>query len=78
MDRAHGLLPETQLTSLARELDNLDPGVVQLVATHGDYQPRNWLQDNGQVKVIDFGRAERGAVRPLKVGVTSVPGALPC
>lgn len=59
MERAHGLLPETQLTDLAHELDDLDPGVVQLVATHGDYQPRNWLQDNGQVKVIDFGRAER-------------------
>ena len=59
MDLAHGLLPETQLTSLARNLDALNPGTVELVATHGDYQPRNWLQDNGQIKVIDFGRAER-------------------
>jgi len=30
---------------------------VQLVTTHGDYQPRNWLHDQGQIKVIDFGRA---------------------
>lgn len=59
MDRAQGLLPETQLTILAQELDGLDPGTVELVATHGDYQPRNWLQDNGLIKVIDFGRAER-------------------
>ena len=59
MDRAQGLLPETQLTILAQELDSLDPGPVELVATHGDYQPRNWLQDNGLIKVIDFGRAER-------------------
>ena len=58
MDRAHGLLPESQLESFEQELDALRPGVVQLVATHGDYQPRNWLQDKGQIKVIDFGRAE--------------------
>ncbi|MCP9000695.1 aminoglycoside phosphotransferase family protein [Pseudarthrobacter sp. RMG13] len=58
MDRAHGLLPEPQLDSFERELDALRPRVVQLVATHGDYQPRNWLQDNGQIKVIDFGRAD--------------------
>ncbi|MEO8283145.1 MAG: aminoglycoside phosphotransferase family protein [Pseudarthrobacter sp.] len=58
MDRAHGLVPETQLTRLAHELDALEPGMVQLVSTHGDYQPRNWLQADGQVKIIDFGRAE--------------------
>ncbi|QHK20704.1 phosphotransferase [Pseudarthrobacter psychrotolerans] len=58
MDRADGLLPESQLDSFEQELDALRPGVARLVATHGDYQPRNWLQDNGQIKVIDFGRAE--------------------
>lgn len=58
MGRAHGLLPGSQLDSFEHELDALRPGVAQLVATHGDYQPRNWLQDNGQIKVIDFGRAE--------------------
>lgn len=26
--------------------------------THGDWQPRNWLIDQGQVRVIDFGRAD--------------------
>ena len=57
MDGAHALLPEAQLTSLGQELDGLNPGTVELVTTHGDYQPRNWLQDNGQVKIIDFGRA---------------------
>lgn len=51
MDRAHGLLPESQLDSFEQALDAQRPGVVQLVATHGDYQPRNWLQDNGQIKV---------------------------
>jgi hypothetical protein len=29
-----------------------------LVPTHGDYQPRNWLQHSGLVHVIDFGRAD--------------------
>jgi Ser/Thr protein kinase RdoA (MazF antagonist) len=59
MKRAHGLVPEGQIGSLARELEALEPGAVELVTTHGDYQPRNWLQENGQVKVIDFGRADK-------------------
>ncbi|OKH76891.1 aminoglycoside phosphotransferase [Mycobacterium sp. SWH-M3] len=29
---------------------------VIVVPTHGDWQPRNWLIDNGTLKVIDFGR----------------------
>lgn len=28
-----------------------------VVPTHGDWQPRNWLVQNGIVSVIDFGRA---------------------
>ena len=28
-----------------------------LVPTHGDWQPRNWLIDDGVVRAIDFGRA---------------------
>ena len=32
-----------------------------LVPTHGDWQPRNWLVEGGEVRVIDFGRA---ALRP--------------
>jgi Ser/Thr protein kinase RdoA (MazF antagonist) len=28
------------------------------VPTHGDWQPRNWLVDDGTVRVIDFGRAD--------------------
>ena len=30
------------------------PGL--LVPTHGDWQPRNWLSDRGNLKAIDFGR----------------------
>jgi aminoglycoside/choline kinase family phosphotransferase len=29
----------------------------ELVPTHGDWQPRNWLIHDGTVSVIDFGRA---------------------
>jgi Ser/Thr protein kinase RdoA (MazF antagonist) len=29
-----------------------------VVPTHGDWQPRNWLIDDGVVRVIDFGRAD--------------------
>ncbi|MEV7606992.1 hypothetical protein AB0N65_16285 [Paenarthrobacter sp. NPDC089322] len=28
------------------------------MTTHGDFQPRNWLHDDGTVKVNDFGRAD--------------------
>ncbi|MGW6199374.1 phosphotransferase family protein [Kribbella sp. NPDC055110] len=34
-----------------------EPPPATLVPTHGDWQPRNWLVDNGTVRVIDFGRA---------------------
>lgn len=55
---AHGLLSEANLTKAARELARLEPEPVQLVTTHGDFQPRNWLHDHGLIKVIDFGRAD--------------------
>ncbi|MDR2997045.1 MAG: aminoglycoside phosphotransferase family protein [Microbacterium sp.] len=29
---------------------------VDLVPTHGDWHPRNWLDDHGTVRAIDFGR----------------------
>lgn len=32
--------------------------VTTLVPTHGDWQPRNWLVEDGHVRVIDFGRAD--------------------
>lgn len=33
-------------------------GGSMVVPTHGDWQPRNWLIDDGVVRVIDFGRAD--------------------
>ncbi|MGA8787316.1 MAG: aminoglycoside phosphotransferase family protein [Paenarthrobacter sp.] len=58
IQRAHGLLPRETHSRLQEALDSLEPGPAALVTTHGDYQPRNWLDDDGLIKVIDFGRAE--------------------
>lgn len=34
------------------------PQPVEVVPTHGDWQPRNWLVHDGVVRAIDFGRFE--------------------
>lgn len=44
---------------------------VAIVPTHGDYQPRNWLVHDGQVRVIDFGRA---ALRPAMTDFVRMAG----
>lgn len=41
---------------LRRALAVIPPVEAQLVPTHGDWQPRNWLVDGDAVRVIDFGR----------------------
>lgn len=61
LDKPHRIAPSAE--SRLREIVsswNAEP--VVLVPTHGDWQPRNWLLHNGQVNVIDFGRA---AKRPV-------------
>lgn len=40
---------------------------VDVVPTHGDWQPRNWLIDGDSVRVIDFGRF---AFRPAATDLT--------
>jgi tRNA A-37 threonylcarbamoyl transferase component Bud32 len=57
LDRPHRIGVEV-VRRVRHLLDRWDvdrPRVV--VPTHGDYQPRNWVVDDGQVAVIDFGRA---------------------
>ena len=45
--------------ALRREIDTWPTGgTVVLVPTHGDWQPRNWLIDDGTVRIIDFGRTD--------------------
>ena len=39
-------------------LGTYEPKPADVVPTHGDWQPRNWLVDGREVKVIDFGRFE--------------------
>jgi len=39
-------------------LGSYEPKAVDVVPTHGDWQPRNWLVDGNEVGVIDFGRFE--------------------
>ncbi|SER30528.1 phosphotransferase [Arthrobacter sp. OV608] len=34
------------------------PEPVPVVPTHGDWQPRNWLMNGAELRVIDFGRFE--------------------
>lgn len=56
--RCGELLSGQQLARLNHEIGGLRPGIVSLTFTHGDYQPRNWLVDNKQTNIIDFGRAD--------------------
>jgi Ser/Thr protein kinase RdoA (MazF antagonist) len=55
---AEGLVPEPQLAALRERADRFTPRPVRLYFTHGDYQPRNWVIDDGRVGVIDFGRGQ--------------------
>jgi hypothetical protein len=57
ISRARALVPEEQLAELEARLASVSMRPVPLSFTHGDYQPRNWLMHDGQVRVIDFGRA---------------------
>ena len=56
----HRIDPEIE-RQVRREIEDWRGGPADLVPTHGDWQPRNWLVDDGTVRVIDFGRAD---VRP--------------
>ncbi|MDJ0320742.1 aminoglycoside phosphotransferase family protein [Pseudarthrobacter sp. PS3-L1] len=58
LPRSRGLLSAAEVAAVRAVLENADVGPVPLVSTHGDFQPRNWLSDDGTVRVIDFGRAD--------------------
>lgn len=65
LDAEHRIEPmiEARLRSALSSLDSGDP---VLVPTHGDWQPRNWLIDGDELRVIDFGRfAFRSAASDL-------------
>lgn len=48
----------SQCKEIERILTAQEPQDAVLVPTHGDWQPRNWLVDQGQLRAIDFGRFE--------------------
>lgn len=55
LDAEHRIDPATE-DAVRGILDRHRPRPVTVVATHGDWQPRNWLIDGNTVRVIDFGR----------------------
>lgn len=57
LSKPHRIAPD--LTDRLRaEIAGWPTPPAMLVPTHGDWQPRNWLTDNGIIRVIDFGRAD--------------------
>jgi hypothetical protein len=60
LDKPHRIDPATQ-ARLRAVISGWSADPVTVVPTHGDWQPRNWLVHQGQVAVIDLGRA---ALRP--------------
>lgn len=61
LDKPHRIpASDAALARLILEDRISTPHPVEVVDTHGDYHPRNWLRDdNGTVKIIDWGRYER-------------------
>lgn len=57
LERSPECFPDGLLEAAHRRLDAVRPFPVPLVFTHGDYQPRNWLVDDGELRIIDYGRA---------------------
>ena len=66
LDEATALVPTEQIEALRHYVERLRRVPVDIHFTHGDFQPRNWIIDDGLVGVIDFGRAaERSWVSDL-------------
>lgn len=57
LDRSHRIAPEVEVELRSIIASWPTPPTV-VVPTHGDWQPRNWLDDAGTIRIIDFGRAE--------------------
>lgn len=57
LDREHRIAPAAERDA-RRRLTHYRPRPIEVVPTHGDWQPRNWLSHDGELRVIDFGRFE--------------------
>lgn len=62
LDSRHRIDPVIE-ERVRAEVDTWPGGPATVVPTHGDWQPRNWLVDDGTVRVIDLGRAD---LRPVE------------
>jgi aminoglycoside phosphotransferase len=56
LDRPHRIAPDV-VDQLRALINSWPASTTRLVPTHGDWQPRNWLIQDGTVSAIDFGRA---------------------
>lgn len=66
LDGPHRIEPAA-VRELRRAIEAWDAPPTTVVATHGDWHPRNWLVHEGVVAAIDLGRA---AVRPPATDLT--------
>lgn len=57
LSRAAGLAPAGHVRVAERLAAAHRSAPRWLYATHGDFQPRNWIEDGGVVSLIDWGRA---------------------
>lgn len=57
LDGEHRIRPETE-ARLRKVIASHDHPLAVLVPTHGDWQTRNWLVDDGRILVIDLERAD--------------------
>lgn len=55
LDGEHRIAPAVEADARAA-LRSYRPAAIEVVPTHGDWQPRNWLVAGSQLRVIDFGR----------------------
>lgn len=60
LDRGHHI-PAEQVEAVRAAFATPHAAGARLVPTHGDWQPRNWLIDDGTVRMIDLGRYDRRA-----------------
>ncbi|ROS77790.1 aminoglycoside phosphotransferase [Curtobacterium sp. PhB130] len=60
-------IPDDIAARARAHLLSFDAGPVTLVPTHGDWHPRNWIVDDGRLRMIDFGRF---ALRPRALDLT--------
>ena len=57
LDQPHRIAPPVE-QRLRATVTSWPTGPATLVPTHGAWQPRNWLVEDGLVSLIDFGRAD--------------------